>query len=83
MSVTNLTHPVFESDLRSVLQLPTFRPVSLFHITYVTRTLPDLLLQEALTAEAASKAMAFPQGDSKALKAYGVPTNVLVDVSMR
>ena len=32
MSVTNLTHPVFESDLRSVLQLPTFRPVSLFHM---------------------------------------------------
>lgn len=26
--------------------------------------------------------MAFPTGDSKALKAYGLPTNVLVDVSI-
>ncbi|KAM5544215.1 hypothetical protein V8D89_001875 [Ganoderma adspersum] len=60
MSVNNLAHPVFQSDLRGTLHLPVFRP-------------------EALTAEAANTAMAFPTGDSKALKAYGLPTNVLVD----
>ncbi|KAI0831871.1 mitochondrial ribosomal death-associated protein 3-domain-containing protein [Trametes gibbosa] len=34
---------------------------------------------EALTPAAAGKAMSFPQEESKALKAYGLPTNILVD----
>ena len=34
-----------------------------------------------MTPQAANTAMAFPAEDSKALKAYGLPTNVLVDVS--
>ena len=37
-------------------------------------------MQEALTPAAAGKAMSFPQEESKALKAYGLPTNILVDV---
>ncbi|KAI0369803.1 hypothetical protein BV20DRAFT_967474 [Pilatotrama ljubarskyi] len=60
MSVNNLTDPVFQSDQRTQLQLPVFRP-------------------EAITPMAAAKAMAFPQNESKALKAYGLPTNILVD----
>ena len=49
---------------------------------YLLRFAFDNLPKEALTAEAANTAMAFPTGDSKALKAYGLPTNVLVDVSV-
>ncbi|KAH9849892.1 mitochondrial ribosomal death-associated protein 3-domain-containing protein [Lenzites betulinus] len=60
MSVNNLSDPVFQSDQRTTLELPVFRP-------------------EAITHTAANKAMAFPQDESKALKAYGLPTNVLVD----
>ncbi|CDO72071.1 hypothetical protein BN946_scf184962.g14 [Trametes cinnabarina] len=60
MPVTNLTHPVFQSEQRTPLQLPLFRP-------------------EAITPAAATKAMAFPQEESRALKAYGLPRNILVD----
>ncbi|KAL7280576.1 hypothetical protein ACG7TL_005510 [Trametes sanguinea] len=60
MSVTNLTHPVFQSEQRTQLKLPVFRP-------------------EAITATAATKAMAFPHEESRALKAYGLPRNILVD----
>ena len=83
MSVNNLAHPVFQSDLRTTLQLPLFRPVSSAFPSYLLRFAFDSLPKEALTAEAANTAMAFPTGDSKALKAYGLPTNVLVDVSVR
>ncbi|EIW58398.1 mitochondrial 37S ribosomal protein RSM23 [Trametes versicolor FP-101664 SS1] len=34
---------------------------------------------EAITPSAVAKPMAFPQGESKALKAYGLPRNILVD----
>ncbi|KAI0630734.1 mitochondrial ribosomal death-associated protein 3-domain-containing protein [Trametes polyzona] len=60
MSVNNLTNPIFQSEQRTSLELPTFRP-------------------EAITRTAATTAMAFPQDESKALKAYGLPTNILVD----
>ncbi|KAI9062639.1 hypothetical protein FKP32DRAFT_1758798 [Trametes sanguinea] len=60
MSVANLTHPIFQSEQRSQLKLPLFRP-------------------EALTPAAATKAMAFPQDESPALKAFGLPRNILVD----
>ncbi|KAI0718085.1 mitochondrial ribosomal death-associated protein 3-domain-containing protein [Cerioporus squamosus] len=60
MPANNLTDPVFQSDQRTPLQLPIFRP-------------------ETLIPEKASTAMAFPTDSSRALKAYGLPTNVLVD----
>ncbi|KAI0664394.1 mitochondrial ribosomal death-associated protein 3-domain-containing protein [Cubamyces menziesii] len=55
-----LTHPVFQSEYRSELKLPVYRP-------------------ETLTSSAAAKALAFPRDDSRALKAFGLPTNILVD----
>ncbi|KAI0741258.1 mitochondrial ribosomal death-associated protein 3-domain-containing protein [Daedaleopsis nitida] len=60
MAASALTDPIFQSDQRTPLQLPTFRA-------------------ETITPEVANTAMAFPTEDSKALKAYGLPTNVLVD----
>ncbi|KAI0642367.1 mitochondrial ribosomal death-associated protein 3-domain-containing protein [Trametes meyenii] len=63
-----------------------FRPMSVNNLTdpvfqseqRVSLQLP-LFRPEAITSTAAAKAMAFPDNESKALKAYGLPTNILVD----
>lgn len=82
MPVGNLSHPVFQSDQRVPLELPIYRPVC-FHrrVLEATCLRTCVGVQEALTHAAVGTAMAFPDKDSKALKAYGLPTNVLVDVS--
>ncbi|KAI0761832.1 mitochondrial ribosomal death-associated protein 3-domain-containing protein [Trametes elegans] len=63
-----------------------FRPMSVNNLTHpvfeseqrVALQLP-VFRPEAITPTAASKALAFPQNESNLLKAYGLPTNILVD----
>ena len=80
MSAASLTDPVFESDARVSLNLPNFYPVCAVTLFCSLFSTMFTALQEVVTSDAVNSAMAFPASTSKAIKAYGLPKNVLVDV---
>ncbi|KAI0358308.1 hypothetical protein OH77DRAFT_1421633 [Trametes cingulata] len=75
-----------EDKKRAPRDAGLFRPMSVNNLTHpVFQSEQRMQLQlplfrpEAITPTAATQALAFPQDESKALKAYGLPTNILVD----
>ena len=80
MPASRLTHPLFGNGRLNDLQLPPFNPVRAFPRDASVYERLILLYQAELTKSNISKAMAFPMPEDDAMKIFGVPTNVFIDV---
>lgn len=91
MPTSQLTHPLFQPDHLSRLTLQPFHPVrkSLALLPSRILTFPLLLCiltrffahQETITPAVVSQALKFPHNDKDPFRIFGLPRNLLVEVS--